>query len=377
MNTRLNLVSEQDRKIADTLKSLSLAAPPHDSAPPKPKPRRSALIFIAVTMLGAAAGGMAYPSTVLDNVEALFPSLPDWAHPNADAAPIPKQANLSSGTLTMEPIGSTFAPASAAREITGSGFVVAPRMTAIFSKYEGRITHIAVETGEHVEKDQVLVELEDATASFSLEEAYAAKTAAELVLEARNVELIQARASFERSKNLTASNAASRQAFEEARTTMNKALNAVAQQQQSIASADLSIRIAEEKLAALTIRAPFSGTVTRLDAHVGDMVLARTDSVRESLSLLTLTDTERLVIDADVAETSIASLKPGLRGEAVLDGFADRPFPVEILRLAPIASAEKGTITLRLSLDHPPDGIRPNMAARIRIPLHDAGEAAR
>lgn len=376
MKTHLNLVSEQDRKIADTLKSLSLAAPPRDIATPKPQRRRPAHFFLAVATLATAAGVMAYPSRVADGIGALLHFIPDGAHPNAGAAPAPRQVNLSADALTEEP-GGIPAPLPLAREITGSGFVVAPKTTTIFSKYEGRITHISVEPGEHVEKNQVLIDLEDASARFALEQAYAAKAVAELVLAARTIDLVQARTSFERSKTLTASNAASRQAFEDAQTALDQAVNAQAQAQQSIASTELSIRIADEKLAALTIRAPFSGTVTRLDAHVGDMVLARIDSVRESLSLVTLTDTEHLVIDADVAETSIAALKPGLRGEAVLDGFPEHPFAVEILRLAPIASAEKGTITLRLSLHHPPNGIRPNMAARIRIPLHDAGEAAR
>jgi RND family efflux transporter MFP subunit len=265
-------------------------------------------------------------------------------------------------------------PVPAAREITGSGFVIAPRMTTIFSKYEGRITHIAVETGDVVEKDQALVTLDDAGARFALEQASAARATADLVLAARTVDLAQARASLDRTENLAAKDAASRQALEEARTAMEKASNAVAQARQSVTSADLSIRIAEERLDELTVRAPFASTVTRLDAHVGDTVLARVDSVRESQSLLTITDTKSLVIDADVAETNIASLKPGLRGEAVLDGFPDRPFTVEVLRLAPVASAEKGTLTLRLSLDRPPGGIRPNMAARIRIALNEAGE---
>ena len=90
--------------------------------------------------------------------------------------------------------------------------------------------------------------------------------------------------------------------------------------------------------------------------------------------MLTITNTKSLAIDADVAETTIAALKPGLRGQAVLDGFPDRPFVVTLVRLAPVASAEKGTVTLRLSLDDPPDGILPNMAARIRIALDETGE---
>ncbi len=64
---------------------------------------------------------------------------------------------------------------------------------------------------------------------------------------------------------------------------------------------------------------------------MGDTVLARADSVLENQSLLTITDTKTMVIDADVAETNIAALRPGLRGEVVLDAFPDQPFEVQVM----------------------------------------------
>jgi RND family efflux transporter MFP subunit len=356
MNTHLNLVTEQDRKLAETLKSLSLEAVPHSIEQPKSMLRRPILLISLVALISGTAVGIFFlPANVVRQ-------------------PAPEEAKLPQGKRDAEK--STIRnPVPAAREIAGSGFVIAPRMTTIFSKYEGRITHIAVEPGDLVEKGQVLVMLDDAGARFALEQAKAARAAADLVLAARTVDLAQARASLDRTENLAAKDAASMQTLEQAHTGMEQASNAVAQAKQSVTSADLSIRIAEERLDELTVRAPFSGTVTRLDAHVGDMVLARVDSVRESLSLLTITDTKSLVIDADVAEPNIGFLKPGLRGEAVLDGFPDRPFTVEVMRLAPIASTEKGTVTLRLSLSNPPEGIRPNMAARILIDINEAGES--
>lgn len=125
------------------------------------------------------------------------------------------------------------------------------------------------------------------------------------------------------------------------------------------------------------MRAPISGTVTRLDAHVGDTVLSRQDSVREDQSLLAITDTASLVIDADVAEANIALMRPGLLGEAVLDGFPGQPFAVEVSKIAPVISREKGTVTLRLSLMSPPAGMRPAMAARIRLVVgEEAGVGA-
>lgn len=369
----MNTITEHDRKLAETLKSLSLAPVPHDLEPPKRSLRRVTLSLGVSTLAATAVLAVALSQPdVVRRIETIFDAGPGQTGVTGN------DEGLASSQTASEPHdarheerSSAGNPVRAAHEVTGSGFVVAPRMTTLFSKYEGRITHIAMEAGDTIEAGQVLVTLDDPGARFALEQAKAAKVAADLVLAARTIDLAQARSSLDRAETLVARNATSRQQCEDARTAAERASNAVAQAKQKLASAELSIRIAEEPVAELTVRAPFAGTITRLDAHVGDTVLARVDSVRESQSLLTITDTTSLMIDADVAETNIAALRPGLRGEAVLDAFPDRPFTVEVLRLAPVASAEKGTITLRLSLTDPPAGIRPNMAARIRIPLVD------
>lgn len=363
MNTHFDTATEQSRKLAETLKSLSLEPVPHDIQPPKPMLRRLVLpICLGALIVGAAAGVLLYRLDVVRHIEAAL-SAPEWATEDPMAV-TQTEGERSAGRN----------PIPAGREITGSGFVVAPRMTTVFAKYEGRITRIAVALGDPIETGQVLVVVEDAGARFALEQASAAKAQAELVLAARDIDFAQARTLRNRTEILAARDATSRQSLEDAHAAAERASNTVAQARQSADSADLAIRIAEERVAELTVRAPFAGNVTRLNARVGDTVLARIDSVRESQSLLTITDTKNLVIDADVAETSVAGLKPGLVGQAVLDGFPDKPFAVTVLRLAPIASAEKGTVTLRLSLGDPPDGIRPNMAARIRIALDETGE---
>lgn len=363
MTTHFDIATEQGRKLAETLKSLSLEPVPHDIQPPKPMLRRLILpICLGALIVGAAAGALLYWRDVGRHIEAAL-SEPERAA--ADPVAVAQVEDERSAARNPIPLGS---------EVTGSGFVVAPGMTAVFAKYEGRITRIAVALGDPVETGQVLVMLEDAGARFALEQASAAKVQAGLILAARDIDLAQARTLLDRTEILAARNAISRQALDDARAAVERALNTVAQARQSADSADLAIRIAEERVVELIVRAPFAGTVIRLDACVGDTVLARIDSVRESQSLLTITDTKSLVIDADVAETTIAALKPGLRGQAVLDGFPDQPFAVTVLRLAPVASAEKGTVKLRLSLNNPPDGIRPNMAARIRIALDEAGE---
>lgn len=357
MNTHSDVTAEHQRKRIETLKSLALAPVIQDIQPPKPRLWRLVLpTCLAALIAGVAGVVLFWPDTEPAQMA---------ADPVSVTQGDDKVAAERSAMRSSTPAG---------REITGSGFVVAPHMTTVFAKYEGRITQIAVAPGDLVAAGQVLVTLEDAGARFALEQAHAAKAQALLVLAARKIDLAQARALLDRTEILAGRDATSRQALDDARAATERASNVVAQAKLSADATDLAIGIAGERVTELTVRAPIAGTVTRLDARVGDTVLARIDSVRESQSLLTLTDTKNLVIDADVAETAIAALKPGLRGQAVLDGFPDQSFAVTLLRLAPVVLAEKGTVTLRLALTDPPDGIRPNMAARIRITLEETGE---
>lgn len=298
-----------------------------------------------------SAGGAALPVT----------SLPEDAAVD-DATPTPGIVAPTRGTPS--------------REITGSGYVVAPDIATVFSKYGGRIVAIEVEAGDPVVAGQVLVRLDDAGARFALRGAYIAGRAAELALEARNITLAQARSSLDRAERLAGRDAISAEALEAARTAFDTAGNAAALARQDLEKAKLDIDRAREQMEALTVRAPISGTVTRLNAHVGDTVLSREDSVRENESLLAITDSASLAIDADVAEANMALLRPGLNGEAVLEGFPDKPFAVEVAKIAPVLSKEKGTVTLRLSPSSPPPGMRPAMAARIRLVVGEEAQHA-
>ncbi len=362
----MNTITEPDRKLAEALKSLSLAPATEttSSGSPRKIARRCALASIILASIAAPIACIFMWPNVASSVVALLPE-----QQGAEAAVSEKVATSTIAVKVNKPeaFSGRESTSASTREITGSGYVVAPRSTAVFSRYEGRITGIAVEAGDRVEAGQVLITLDDASARFALEQAEAARVSADLVLSARTIELTQANASLRRIEVLATRAAMPQKDLEAALTASQSASNAVAQARQDIDRAEIAVRIAGEQLNELTVRAPFAGTVAKVGAHIGDTVLARVDSIRENQSLLTLIDMGNMVIDADVAETNIAMIYPGMRGEAVLDGFPDRPFTIDLAKIAPIASVEKGTIALRFSLIDPPIGIRPNMAARIRI----------
>ena len=367
----MTTITDHDRKRADTLRSLSLEATADTPTPPPT--RRIALAFGGLVVAVSAVAVLFWPPA---HIKALLPDGLDLARLEG-----PSESGAAIGSLPDQAMERTDeAPANQARsaavhEVTGSGYLIAARSTAVFSKYQGQITRIAVEAGDHVEAGQLLATLDDVSARFSLERAKIERTSTELGLAARRITRDQAQSSLRRKEALAG--VLARQEVEDARTTWESAQNSVAQALQDLDKASLAVRVAEEQVDALTVRAPIAGIVARVGAHVGDTVLERADSVRDALSLMTIVDTTSLLIEADVAETNVAALRPGLSGEAVLDGLPDRPFAVEILRLAPVVSSDKGTISLRLRLTAPPEGIRPGMAARIRIATTQAGAIKR
>ena len=368
----MNTTSEHDRTLAAQLRSLSIEPAAFKTELPEPRARRR-MIPGAILVLAATASLTVvalYGPQTLERIEAAIAGK-TGDHPAISAHEAPAR-----GGAIVEGEDGAKSRAAPSREVTGSGYVVAPDTAIVFSKYEGRVVAVEVEAGDKVVAGQLLVRLDDAGARFALRGAEISERAAELALDARNIELAQARSSLTRTERLAGRDAMSAQALEEAKTAFDAAENAALRARQDVAKAMLDIDRAREQVEALTVRAPISGTVTRLDAHVGDTVLSREDSVRENESLLAITDTAKMVIDADVAEANIALMRPGLSGEAVLDGFPGQPFAVEVAKIAPVISREKGTVTLRLSLTSPPSGMRPAMAARIRLVVGEGSAGA-
>ncbi|MBB4250044.1 efflux RND transporter periplasmic adaptor subunit [Rhizobium sp. BK008] len=369
----MNTTSEHDRNLAAKLRSLSIEPAAFKTEPPEREARRRVmpLAMLALAATASLAVVLFSRPEMLQRIETVLAGL---AVQRGATTPIGGTQGPAEGAAAERMRAVADAPAVRAlpaREVTGSGYVVAPDAATVFSKYEGRIVAVEVEAGDRVAAGQVLVRLDDAGARFALRGAEIARQAAALALDAKNIDLAQARSSLTRIERLAGRDAMSAQTLEEARTAFDTAENAALQARQNVAKADLDIDRAREQVEALTVRAPISGTVTRLTAHAGDTVLSR-EGVRENESLLVITDTANMAIDADVAETNIAQMRPGLSGEAVLDGFPDRPFAVVVSKIEPMISREKGTVTLRLSLSSSPPGMRPAMAARIRLVVDES-----
>jgi HlyD family secretion protein len=121
-----------------------------------------------------------------------------------------------------------------------------------------------------------------------------------------------------------------------------------------------------------------SGEVTRLAVEVGEVAVPGTFS-RETGLLLTIADLSVILVKVRVDETDVVRLHLGDSTEVTIDAFRDTTFTGRVTKIAKsavrsaAASASAGATTqavdydVEVTLDHPPEGIRPDLSATAKI----------
>lgn len=123
---------------------------------------------------------------------------------------------------------------------------------------------------------------------------------------------------------------------------------AVRQAELNLASAQITLEQAQRDLEAVTLRAPFDGTVMAVNAHVGDRV--------GSSSIITLADLNTPLLEVYVDEADIGMLEVGYEVEIVLDALPDETLKGRVIRVDPKLTSSVGTQVLRgvVALDDVP-----------------------
>jgi RND family efflux transporter MFP subunit len=361
--------------MAETLNSLAMNAPEETPLVVVRSFRKGWVLIGLAALLAGSAITAAYRwddlSAEMTSLAALLP----WADPAQDAG-TPADATATQ-PQSAAAVATVPAPVVPTEEITGSGYVIARNAVTVYAPGTDRIAGVRVAVGDIVQAGQPLILLEGAAEIFARDRARIARDILALEVEARRADLALARDADARSRQLSESGAVTRSGAAEDRAAFDKAGIELARAERALAQSALDLREADHAVGQLTLRAPFAGTVTEVVVRTGQTVFEPGGPMAGDGSLLTIVDMAGLAIDADFAERSIGTFRPGVTAEAVLDAFPDQPFALELERIAPVASAEKGTIGIRFRSIDPPPGTRPNMAVRIRVVTTGPGTTGR
>ncbi|WIM05371.1 MAG: efflux RND transporter periplasmic adaptor subunit [Candidatus Nitricoxidivorans perseverans] len=206
--------------------------------------------------------------------------------------------------------------------------VEAVRQATVAAQVAGRVIEVRADAGQRVKKGEVLMRIDTREAAEA-----AAGTQAQL---------IQAKANYERTKNLHARKFVSGAALDKAEADFKAA--------QAIAGASGAT------LSHGTVTAPMAGIVAQRQTELGEMA-------QPGRPLVTVYDPKGLRVIASIPQYKLAEVRKS--GKAKLE-FPEAGLWIDAARveILPTADAKSHTVTARLYLPDTVEGIFPGMAAR-------------
>ncbi len=251
--------------------------------------------------------------------------------------------------------------------VTANGYVVARTRAAVAAKLPGRLAVLNVSEGSYVLKGAVLAQLENADYTAAMEESRANLASARAQLVEVETDRDQA---LRESARLTGirRDRPDLVSAQEVETAVSRAAQATARANSASArveAAQASLRYAEVALENTFIRAPFTGTVLRKEAELGEVVAPSVGGGLTRGAVVTMADLTTLEVEVDVNEAYIGRVRHGQEGRITLDAYPDTAFRGRVRQVVPTADRQRATVQVKVSIVDRDSRILPEMGARV------------
>jgi len=258
--------------------------------------------------------------------------------------------------------------------ITANGYVVARTKASVGSKITGRLEYLGVEEGSVVRKGEIIARLESDDYVAALAQRQAELATARAGLREAEAERDQLRRDVERADDLLDRGLISDQEAEQLDSRLATAEARVRRVAAQVEAAGAAVGVSRANLENTIIRAPFSGTVLRKDAEVGEVVApAVTGGGLTRGAVVTMADLETLEVEVDVNEAYIARVHHGRPALIQLDAYPDTAFRGEVRQVVPTADRQKATVLVKVGIREKDPRILPEMAATVEFLEDSAG----
>jgi len=223
----------------------------------------------------------------------------------------------------------------------------------IYPGSNAMVNEVRVQVGDLVKKGDVLV-------SFYEDQLKAKVELAKSVAEIAEEEYEEALRNFTRVESLFAKNLVGKDEF-------TKATLAEKQAKSKLINNQYEVQKAEFEYSQVELKAPVGGVVTAVSAF-------ENTQVRMTMPIITLSVTNPIYVEANVAQRYFGELSLGQPVSVSLDAFPERTITAEILRLGYEVDRISDTVSVYAKVENPDLILRPGMGGIATIEL--AGGAA-
>jgi multidrug efflux pump subunit AcrA (membrane-fusion protein) len=132
-----------------------------------------------------------------------------------------------------------------------------------------------------------------------------------------------------------------------------------------LSEAQQALKVADEKKNEAMVTAPFAGVITALHAEQGQTVGAQgvVDLISDSLE-----------IRVDLDESNLADLELGQRAILSSSAFGGKSFEGRLTDIGAAVDQARGTVTVRITADNPPDWLRPGQTVNVNLLTNESVE---
>ncbi len=294
-------------------------------------------------------------------------------------------ASSSSATATSSPNTGTVTRGTVQATESTSGTVVAAATYSLGFPTAGTVAAIDVSVGQQVAQGQVLATMSPTAAQSALTVAQDNLTAA------------QDRLAQDEQGGATPAQGSARSPSTEATTTTLPNPATIAADEAVVVAEEQAVNTAQQVLSGTTLVAPADGTITAINAQVGQTIgaggnstgakssdgaatasgsLAGAGSAKSSAvgvssagDVMTLTDLSQLDVTCDVAEANIGAIFQGQPATVSLNALPGHEFAATVASVAQIGTTSGGVVTfpVTLALQHPTSAVKPGMSATVTI----------
>lgn len=284
-----------------------------------------------------------------------------WWYMQRGSVPVVQVATVGA------PVGASAGRNDGATSVTANGYVVARTKASVSAKAAGRLAYLGVSEGSFVQRGTIIARLDNAEYQAGIAQAEANVAAADATLIEATSDRDQSVREASRLRDVRTQNATlvSQQELDAAVSRAAQAESRVNAASARRRAADAGLKLAMANNDNTVIRAPFTGTVLRKDAEVGEVVAPSVGGGLTRGAVVTMADLATLEVEVDVNEAYIARVRKGLKARITLDAYPDTSFRGEVRQVVPTADRQRATVQVKVAINDHDARILPEMGAKV------------
>ena len=227
---------------------------------------------------------------------------------------------------------------------------------SIFARVNGYLKDWLVDIGAHVEKDQLLAEIDTPDLDQQL-----AQARSQAVLAQRN---------FDQSKK---TNTKWQELYKEGVVSQLDSENMATSQGTNQANTEAfaaNLRFLEQEVAFKRVTAPFAGIITIRNVNVGDLITAN----NTSFEMFHIQQTDPLRVYFRIPQEEASNIAVGQTFAVQVGAQSAKTYPGKVISTSEAVSPDSRTMLVQLQVDNSKNEILPGSYATVRIPQSALGK---